>query len=103
MAGVWNFSVLQLYSLDSSFAIGLARSAVLSQKSSYKIIPRHFGVQNRPLGLKIAILGFKSGFYSLSNRVSAALGLHLRIFNGFGVDLGWILLAPGSEIKLFSW
>ena len=32
MAGVWNCSVLQLYSLYSSFAIGLAHSAGLPQK-----------------------------------------------------------------------
>ena len=103
MAGVWNFSVLQLYSLDSSFAIGLARSADLVQKSSSKIIPGVFGVQNRFLGLENRHLGAQNrflqppvSFFSCSWPLSSH-------FYGFGVDFGWILVALGLEIEVFSW
>ena len=41
-AGVWDFSVLQLYPVGSSSARGLARSAVLAQKSPSNDGPGHF-------------------------------------------------------------
>ena len=96
MAGVWNFSVLQLYSLESSFAIGLRHSTVL-------IPPRHFGLQNRSLGLKNRYVkaqnrfpGPPKSFFRCSWPLSSQ-------FYRFGVDFGWILVAPGLEIELFSW
>ena len=55
------------------------------------------------LASKIGILAFKIGFCSVQNRFSSDLGLQLRILMGLGVDFGWILVAPGLEIELFSW
>ena len=57
MAGVWDFSVLQLYPVGSSSARGLAHSAVLAQKSSCQIPLGPFGLQNRSLGLQDRHLG----------------------------------------------
>ena len=102
MAGVWNFSVLQLYSLDSSFAIGLARSAVLPQKSTCFDDPSHFGLQNRPLGLKNRYLGVQNRFLGPPKSLFACSWPPTSHFYGFGADFGWILVAPGLEIELFS-
>ena len=84
MAGVWNFSVLQLYSLDSSFAKGLARSAVLSFLASCKIISGIFGLQNRSLGLKNRHLGGQNRFLRPPTSLFGCSWPLPSHFDGFG-------------------
>ena len=103
MAGVWNFSVLQLYSLDSSFAIGLARSAGLSFVASYNLTRRHFGLQNRFLGLQNRYLGLQNRFLQPPKSLFGCSWPPPSHFYGFGVDFEWILVVPGSKFKPFSW
>ena len=83
MAGVWKCNMIQLYSLDSSFAIGLRHSTDLSKKSTYNFDPGIFGLQNRPLGLQNRYFGRKIGFFGLQNRILEAIGLQVRIFMDF--------------------
>ena len=48
---------ISLYTRSISFAIGLAHSAVLAQKTTYHRDARHFGLQNRSLGRQNRRLG----------------------------------------------